>query len=70
MLRPALFFYRVDAFLNKDSKQTFKNRYVEAKGVKGSIPVTFMEKYSTPENENNFKGLSHYFHGNIRYEES
>ena len=27
--------------------------------------VTFMEKFSTPENENNFKGLSQYFHGNI-----
>ncbi len=24
-----------------------------------------MEKYSTPENENNFKGLSHYFHGKV-----
>ena len=29
------------------------------------VHVTFMEKYSTQENENNFKGLSHYFHGNV-----
>ena len=30
------------------------------------VHVTFMEKYSTPENENNIKRLSHYFHCNIR----
>ena len=32
-----------------------------------NIHETFMEKYSTPENENNFNELSHYFHGNMTY---
>ena len=36
-------------------------------GFKHGYFYSEMEKYSTTENENNFKGLSHNFHGNISF---